>query len=427
MHRRTLLAALGAFATSSIARADQEGELVGGSPAPILGNLTFRFEGGIVLDASVNAGPAAPFLLDTGSTATILSAEFAAAQGLRPNGGSAVIGVKGEGGKVDMLEAGVLRVGGMTLPPRNALVMTLPNHIVDHGRRPRLAGLIGLNAFGPSILRIEWAAQRIELLPPEAAPDPAGLVLPLATSLQYSNESATAPLWRGASVSAMLDGMRMDLALDTGFGGMVSLNEPFVREEDLLSRYRKHADFDAPGGIDGRLAMSLAIGGVLALGDVTVDQPLVAMTRDVPPENGLRDGIGLMRHIRPRAAAIHTQGLLGLGVLMRYKPFIDLTGQRLVLEPRVVPLPKIPPGWRTVGLSLDKPAQDYFQVLSVIPGTPAAHSPIREGDRIVSVNGMPARDLALFDYSHMEFAGPLALRFADGSARTLVAEERLLS
>jgi PDZ domain len=215
--------------------------------------------------------------------------------------------------------------------------------------------------------------------------------------------------------------MPVDLALDTGFGGVVQLHEPFVRAQNLLARYAKHIDIETPGGVDGPLAVSVAMARRLQLGSLSIDQPRFAMTRDAPPENGLRDGIGLMRHVRPRSEMRHTDGLLGLAALFRWKPFIDSAGQRLVLEPRVVPLPPPTPGWRGVGLSLDKPERGFFSVLSVIPETPAAQAGISPGDRIVSINAAPARDFALFDYGRLGAVGPVTLRLASGFSRTLSA------
>jgi hypothetical protein len=194
-----------------------------------------------------------------------------------------------------------------------------------------------------------------------------------------------------------------------------------VRAQDLVTRYAKHIDIETPGGIDGKLTTAVAMARRLELGSAAIDQPVVMMARDVPPENGLRDGIGLMRGIRPRSEPRHTDGLLGLGALLRWRPFIDPAGQRLVLEPRVVPLPPKAPGWRSAGLSLDKPERGFFSVLSVIPGTAAAQAGIAPGDRIMSINGTPAADLALFDYGRLEASGPVTLRFASGPDRTLLS------
>jgi hypothetical protein len=158
-----------------------------------------------------------------------------------------------------------------------------------------------------------------------------------------------------------------------------------VRERNLPGRYVKHFDYQSPGGIDGTVTISEAMGKRLEVGGAALDQPMLELSRTPLAENGLRDGLGLMRHIKPRAAAMTSAGLLGLGFLLRHKLFFDIDRQRLVLEPPTRPLLVPPPAWRTIGLVLDKPEHDFFVVFSVIEGTPAAQAGMARGERIVSV------------------------------------------
>jgi hypothetical protein len=419
--RRALLAGLGAWTTAAAAQ-DRNGGLVG---APAARYLNFEMAGGIVFDVSVNGGAAAPFLLDTGVPATVLDTAFAAAQGLLPAGGGRVADAGGSAISVGVKQGLALRIGDVALPTQDAAVLKLPNRLADRGRRPRLAGLIGLNGFGSSILRIEWAARRLELLTADAAPDPEGVSLPMSASLIYGVTSASGPQWLGATVTAVLDGTPIDLGLDTAFSGVIRVNQPYVDAQGLLIRYAKHIDFEVPAGLDGHTPVSLAMGRRLELGGVSVDQPLVNMSLAPAADHflSLRHGMEQRRIVRPDRPG--PPGRLGIGALRRWKPFIDIAGQRLVLEPRVIPLPKETPAWRSVGLSLDKPENGFFSVVSVIGGTPAAAARIGEGDRIFAVNGVPASDLALFDYGRLEAAGPVTLRLAGGAERTL-APVRLL-
>jgi len=352
----------------------------------------------------------------------VLDAAFATARGLRPSGGRRIVDAAGSAIPFGIQQSLTLRIGDVALPRQDAAVLPLPNPLVDRGRRPRLAGLIGLNGFGHSIIRIEWAARRLELLADDAEPDPAGTSLPLATRLAFGPGSATGPQWLGATVSATLDGTQLDLGLDTGFAGIVRLNESFVQQQDLLNRYEKHIDFLGPGR---RPSLSMTMARRLGLGGVSIEQPVVAMSRAPAPDNFMTFGLGLdqrriLRPDRPGPA-----GALGFAALLHYKPFIDIAGQRLVLEPRVIPLPSGRKNFRDAGLLLDKPEHDAFTVSAVAAGTPAAQAGIIPGDQITSVNGVPATDLAVFDYARLEAAGPVKLQFATGPERTLSAAQLL--
>jgi hypothetical protein len=413
--RRATLAA--GLAWGSAARAgDLPGDLVGTDPGT---TVPFSLQGGaIILQVAVNGAPPAPFLLDSGSSITILDSGFAARNGFHPEGGGKVRGVKGAEKPALLLQDLSLTCGGLTLPPQDAGVVDLPNFLVDRGKRPPLGGIVGLNFFAPHTLRIDFGRRQLTILPADADPDPDGVTLQLATTMRVLLAKPTTPVWVQVLVRATLDGIPMDLLLDTGANGTVHLRDEFVRENGLAGRFGKHVDIRAPGGIDGTMLTSLAIGQSLQVGPLSVASPLVAMARETGVSGeavnfrGVGDDAG-----RRTPFPQHVAGSLGLGALSAHTLFIDPASQRLVLEGGGIKAR--PTVWRSAGLSLTKPAHDYFEILTVIPGTAAAAAGLTEGGRIVAVNGTPATDLALFDYGHAEAAGKVTVRLASGAEHML--------
>lgn len=421
--RRRMLASMTAAVATGAAAPETDGGLVGGDELGS-GVLPITLDGGVVLDVSVNGHPAGPFIFDTGSTLTTLDASFADSIGLSVAGGGHARGAKGGRVADGLLEGLSLRVGDFALPPQDAGRVAMPNHLTDRGRRPRIAGLIGLNGFGQAALKIDAAQGRLLVAPSGLDPDPWVQTVPLSAALRPATASAAAPLYAHATVSAVLDGVTLTLLVDSGFGGMVLLHEHCVRESGMVARLGKHIDMWAPGGVDGPLAISVAIGRRLDIDGVAIDEPVVVMARETALPQAATDFRGLWgdnaRKLRgPDGTPI--DGLLGLSALARFSPVVDVSAQRLLLTPAPRASRPAHTVWRSAGLALDKPEHGHFTVLSVIDGTPAMAAGVREGDRIMAVNDTPATDLSLGDYGKLEHVRPMTLRFASGPPRTLSA------
>jgi predicted aspartyl protease len=428
LSRRKMLAVLAALSTGAAAApGDQDGDLVGGADVST-GSVPMRLDGGVLLDVSINGRPDAPFLFDTGATLTTLDAAYAASIGLTPVGGTEVRGANGGVSRQGMIEGVTLRAGAVALPLQDVGCIKLPNGTLDHGRRPRVAGLIGLNGFGPASIKIDLSGGRLLLGPSGYAADPWSAVVPLATTIRPPTPSTTSVLFGAATVEAALDGVKLKLMVDTGFGGVLKLHDHCVRHNGLMERYAKHIDWRTPGGLDGPLLTSMVSAGRLEIGGVAINQPIVALAREAAPPPAVsfdnRDRYGLRsRFTQPARETI--DGLLGMGALARFAPVVDATAQRLILTRTPAAAQTRPVVWRSAGLGLDKPAHDHFLVLSTIAGTAAAAQGLPEGGQVVAVNDIPATDLSLGDYGRLERAGPITVRLAGGPSHTLSAIQLL--
>jgi C-terminal processing protease CtpA/Prc len=112
----------------------------------------------------------------------------------------------------------------------------------------------------------------------------------------------------------------------------------------------------------------------LSLGDLRLDNVLVTFF-----EQGA-----------PGVPPCGENGLLGSGVLQRFTVTFDYANERMFLEPggRF----NEPFEFNMTGLAYRRAGDGTFEIVRVFPDTPASESGLVEGDMILSVDGVPARD-----------------------------------
>ncbi|HEY2134111.1 MAG TPA: aspartyl protease family protein [Acetobacteraceae bacterium] len=332
-----------------------------GSPtapaAPV--TLPIVYEGGhVLIEVAVASAPPAPFILDTGASAHTSDAGYANEIRLASSGYLGAQGVAGRSVRAGLAQGVPLRQGPLTLTGQPAAVIDMPNPLLDHGKKPRLAGLIGAAAFAGRIMRIDVARHELTILPPGSPPNPAGRQIPL--SIAYGAVS------QGPGQIAAVNGMTLDIELngsvlsaqfDTGAGSALVLPRDVAEQTGALHRYPKCLLFVVPGGIDGRLLYLEALGTRLSIGGAEIASPFVSIIRDAPSPN-------TSRWVRPRQVA-----LLGMGALQYFTLFIDVPNNRLVLEPDGIPQHS-PVVFRSSGLSAAKLTRNAFEILSVSRAAP---------------------------------------------------------
>jgi S1-C subfamily serine protease len=149
----------------------------------------------------------------------------------------------------------------------------------------------------------------------------------------------------------------------------------------------------------------LARGGVLTLGSVTIDAPVAEITTD-------KGGA---------AEAARTAGNIGGDVLKRFTLTLDYAHQTLWLQPNA--LAATPEVFDRSGLWISRAEDGGIKIADVAAGSAAAAALV-VGDEIVSINGRPARGIALYALRE-HFKGPVGTRFklrvhSDHGDRTVV-------
>jgi membrane-associated protease RseP (regulator of RpoE activity) len=184
-----------------------------------------------------------------------------------------------------------------------------------------------------------------------------------------------------ASIVPLQHGSRIQgsFILDTGARPDIFFTIPFIETHKLREETGDLVDLLASGGAsvkkqlvgNGRLAR-------LVVGNTDVESPLAGFPSD--PHGPF--------------ATNEFDGVIGEGVLQRYRVIFDYKRSQMALLPRI--------GYKgplkdCSGATLVAEGQDLHQykVAYVVPNSPAAEAGVAEGDEVVSVGGTPVRDLSL--------------------------------
>jgi hypothetical protein len=189
-----------------------------------------------------------------------------------------------------------------------------------------------------------------------------------------------------ASIVPLQHGSRIQgsFILDTGARPDIFFTIPFIETHKLREETGDLVDLLASGGAsvkkqlvgNGRLAR-------LVVGNTDVESPLAGFPSD--PHGPF--------------ATNEFDGVIGEGVLQRYRVIFDYKRSQMALLPRI--------GYKgplkdCSGATLVAEGQDLHQykVVYVVPNSPAAEAGVAEGDEVVSVGGTPARALSLQNIRH---------------------------
>lgn len=305
-----------------------------------------------VIESKWDDGKTYRFLIDTGSSATLVSTDLARHFALKPKKDDAPARVKvrsANGGEIELDSVTLRRVvlGTSSFDGVPALVFDLTDLSDQLG--VHIDGILGFPVFRDALLTMDYPGQRLVIAPATigpGAPKPA----PRASTIAFNNEHNTPliPIQMGTESFIVL--------IDSGSDGSLSLNPAGL-----------HPRF-AQGPRTGTLISSLAgdreqltgrISQDVLLGSHTISQPIVDLTDQLSSIGG-----EFLRHFTVTFDQHRNQ-----------VTFIRDTDGAVTMEPR-----------RHPGLSFAR-SPVYWRVLSVIPDTPAAQLPVQPGDLCVRING----------------------------------------
>lgn len=300
------------------------------------------------------------FLVDTGSTATLVSPEFARAYAgdeaaadmptvhvRSADGGSALL----PGVRVRALALGKARFENVT-----ALVYDFDELSEHYGRT--IDGIIGYTLFRDTVVTLDYPRAELRLVPADKAPALPGRVLPLLGD------------WSRPVVAAQVGERALNILLDSGSDGALRLNP-----KSLPPRY---AVTPRPGAtvstLTGDRQQELArLAEDFYLGGRTFRRPVVELT-DQPSAVGSE----VLRHFRLTLDS--RRGLAGL----------ERDGDKPIAN---VPL-------RSAGVSFRRfPA--YWRVVGVVPGSPADDAGMEPGDLVTRINDEPITSWNLERYNEL--------------------------
>lgn len=277
--------------------------------------------------------------------------------GLKTSGDFAIGGVGSKQQMSHIAAVSVVDFGGARLDKQNFVVTQLLYALVHPKQGMVVDGLVGYEYLANYRVTVRYAQRRIDVAPFDAPAPAGGVTLPFKSDGGH------------VYVSASVDGVSGYFLLDTGNSGGIDLNGPFAQEHKLFAN--GGLTYVSPGGIGGTVSLTLTAAKNVRLAGLKLDDVPVAI-------------------VHTTAGAFATRGVagnLGAQVLSRFTVVFDYKAETVTFIPNAEANEK----FRTdrTGLSLNQTGPGAFDVLGVIPGSPAADAGITASDRITAVNGTP--------------------------------------
>lgn len=292
------------------------------------------------------------FMIDTGSSVTLVSPALAAAlkQKASRKAPPRTLPVRGANGREIELPAITLRqfrLGEAHFERVPAIVYDFSELSAHLGLS--IDGVVGFPLFRDTLLTLDYPAAQLEIAPnPVVAAQPARQ--PRTSVIAYNRERAT------PHIPVQMDNESFFVLIDSGSDGGLALNpaglHPRFIHGPRIGMIVSSLDGDKRQLV-GRLAQNVTIGAQL------VQQPVVDLTEQLSSLGG-----ELLRHFR-----------------------ITFDQQRhLVTLVRSTDGPVAMPGRRSTGLSFRR-FPNYWRLLAVVPDTPNSSLPVQPGDLCVRING----------------------------------------
>jgi hypothetical protein len=336
---------------------------------PGLARLPFRYvEEHLWMRASVNGGPLADFIYDTGASATVLDSAYAASIGVASAGK-----LQGEGagaaGTGSLATLKSLRVeaadgDGIEMHDLPIAVLDLNSMLEPFFWRP-VAGIIGFDLISRFVNVIDYDSTTVTLRDPKTYTHEGGgqkLAMRLA---------GTVPV-----VTMTLDGRWTgEYRLDVGSSATVDLHGPFWRSHGIDRALHGSAEVMG-GGFGGTFTSRVGRLQSLEIGPFGWKEPLVSLS-------GATTGA---------LASEEYAGNIGNRLLERFQLTLDYERREVWLEPgrRYAQRDVL----SMTGLQLVRQG-DEVSIARVLAKSPAARAGLAAGDVVLSVDGRPPLELDL--------------------------------
>lgn len=322
-------------------------------PARIVSNF-------FLIEAKQADGRTYRFMIDTGSSTTLVSPALAASLRLKEKKGQArTMPVRGaNGGEVELpaitlKEISLGDVHFARVPAREYDFAELSIHIglpID--------GVLGFSLFRDTLCTLDYPNSRLELAPVPFLTPPPAPPAPRSATINYDNGHST-PL-----ITVQMGNESFVVLIDSGSDSSLSLNPAGLHPR--FSQGPRSGNLAATLGGDrpqlvGRLAQNIS------LGTHVIQEPVVDLTDQLSSLGG-----DLLRHFK-----LTFDQRRSLVTLVR-----DTDGP-VQMPPR-----------RSTGISFQR-LSAYWKILGLIPDSPVNALPLQTGDLCIRINGEP---VSAWDY-----------------------------
>lgn len=338
------------------------------------------------LKASVNGGPPADFIYDTGASITVIDSAYAARIGLKTEGLQQGQGAGATGSasfaRLDKLTVAGSDGDGVEFQDVKVAVLNVNTVLAPYFWRD-CAGVLGFDFVNRFVNELDYDGRVLTLY------DPA--------SFHYQGQGTAVPMTLAGHtpvVKLKLDGaLEGDFRVDVGSGSTVDLHTPYVKEHDLVAKAGRTITLSG-GGFGGTFETLATRMKKLEIGPFSWTEPLVSLSQ-------AKQGA---------LASEDYAGNIGNRLLERFKVTLDYERRQMWLEPGRL-YPSRDPFSRS-GAPLAR-VGDRVEAMMVLPGSPAAKAGLRSGDVVTAIDGKPVSGMSPDDvYQTLD-------RGAEGSRHTL--------
>lgn len=336
---------------------------------PSSGSKQYRFSNGmdstnlkftlnvhhIYVPVYVNGSGPFMFILDSGAGMSMVEKKVADSLGLKDAGNLPAVGVGG----VDVgnfVKIDSLRLGNLTLLDfaAGALDLTFGGQMSIEP----IDGILGYDLFSRLVVDVNYPGEMLSVFDPEANIYKGG-----ADTVDCEIETNHPVV--NCYVNDTVPGR---FRFDTGSQNFLDLNTPYVEEYDLLSTVEKELGKFPMLGIGGTSETTLAILKSFTIGKTRLDNVITGFSN---VETGI-------------FAAENIDGNVGGGILKLFDIGFDYPNNKIYLTKS--PDAEIEQGLVTTGIIIDE-KDGNFNVYKILNGTPAEESGLKNGDKIIAVNG----------------------------------------
>jgi hypothetical protein len=319
----------------------------------------------IYADVRVNGKGPYQFIFDTGGV-NLVTPPLVTELGLKSEGD-----MQGNGGGAGHMDVSLTKVSSLQLgnaTVKDQIFAVLPLNTMANIDGVPMPGMVGFETFRRFVTRIDYGADKITLIRPDAFdPKDAGVAVPI----NFDGNTIEAP--------ATYDGVPGTFTIDTGARSALMLNTPFVAGHAQFAKYSDTPNVVTGWGIGGPTYSHVIRGHALALGGQTIAAPVVLLSTDTKGDN----------------AGNTISGNIGGGVLKRFIVTLDYAHNTMYLKPVTQAVSDLDSFDRS-GLWINNSTTGYA-VVDVTKGGPSDTAGLKVGDEIVSVDGRPAASIPLYE------------------------------
>jgi len=344
------------LASILLARPAAPAQIPTGAAPPTGWHVTVPAEGGLIFQMKVNGQGPYRTVFDTGAV-NVMSASFAKQLGLTIDEKPIDFGAIGGGVKARTVHVEKLTVGGLNIGNQTFYVLDIP---ADSGTPQMLVGWEFMQMFA-----IKTDSKRNEITFFEG------------THFSYSGMGEAVPLFlhtngNGIDVDAKVDGVKGRFLVDSGNQIGTFLSSVFVTQNDLVKKLNAHyRGYNGRGfGGDSPAAWYVRLHSV-QMGKLKIKGPVVRLQT---ANDSFDDKLA---------------GNIGEDILNRFVVTFDCKHAVMYLEKSR--LWNKPAAFNRTGMLVDY-NHGSDEIKTVFPGGPAGAAGLRQGDRILTINGTKPSD-----------------------------------